>query len=205
MPDISVVIPTVTGRELSYARCVHAYRTRSDGATLELLTIKNAPTCGHAWLQAAKHAEGEYLHFTADDLEPHDDWWLPLVEACDRGTLPCPIVLNPDGSVQSAGGDLNEPACLLTTIGPDWTRVPFTTVPFLSRAQYDRIGMIPVHYFSDVWVSARGHQLGIETVLRPESRFTHHNEQAKRGAGMSQQARNEHDALRFQDYLEAAA
>jgi hypothetical protein len=115
--------------------------------------------------------------------------------------LACPVVLNPDGSVQSAGGDLSAPNCLRTGIATDWTPVPFTTVPFLNRDQWHRIGMIPLHYFTDVWVSERGRQLGYETVLRPAWTITHHNEMPGRGAGMDQGSRAHYDRQRYQQYM----
>ena len=102
------------------------------------------------------------------------------MEAADRNLLSCPVVLLPTGTVQSAGGGLDQPGHLRSWVGDDWEPVDFTTVPFLTREQWDTIGMIPVQYHSDVWVSIRGRQLGIGTVLRTGSVFVHHNEPAGR-------------------------
>lgn len=200
-PFISVIVPTVEGRAQSLLRCLAAYNDRSVGARLEVLVVEGSPTCGLAWQEGAGCASGDYIHLTADDLEPHDGWWEPAVEACDLKKLPCPIVFNPDGNVQSAGGDLDAPSCLRTRIGEDWSPVPFTTVPFMSVRQWDAIGMIPLHYFTDVWVSERGAQLGIGTVLRTGYTLTHHNEPAGRGAGMSQGERSIHDAHAFMELI----
>lgn len=185
-PAISVICPTVPGREESLERCLTAYRERSTGVDLEIIVIRDVTTCGEGWINGAELAEGDYLHFTADDLEPWESWWQHAVETCDQGQLPAPVVYLPDGNVQSAGGDMNEPNCLRSWIGHDREPVPFTPVPFLSREQWDRIGMIPVHYFSDVWVSERGRRLGIETVLRTYYRLTHHNEPSGRRGGQWQ-------------------
>jgi hypothetical protein len=202
-PHISVIVPTIEGRESSLERCLEAYHEQSFGARLDMIVIEDAPTCGVAWQEGAAEAAGDYLHFSADDLEPHLGWWEPAVEACDQKKIPCPVVFNPDATVQSAGGDLDAPNCLLTAIGEDWTAVPFTTVPFLTRNQWDRIGMIDLHYFTDVWVSYTGRRLGIPTVLRTGYTVTHHNEPAGRGAGMTQGERAHYDRDRFAELLAA--
>jgi hypothetical protein len=175
-----VIIPTIPGREDILGRCLSAFNLCSDGADIQLLVIDNKPSCGEAWLEGAESADGDYILLFADDLEVTEGWWLPLVEACDRGVLPCPIVRNGNGTLQSAGGDLAATNHLRDYVGDDWDPVGFTTVPFMSREQWDAIGMIPVHYFSDVWVSARGRQLGIETVLRTGTWIIHHNHHAGR-------------------------
>jgi hypothetical protein len=41
---------------------------------IELIVIKNEPTCGIAWQKGAEQATGDFLHFTADDLEPALGW-----------------------------------------------------------------------------------------------------------------------------------
>ena len=69
---------------------------------------------------------------------------------------------------------------LLTDISPNRHPVDFTPMPFVSRAQIDRIGMIPTHMMCDVWVSHRGRQLGYETVLLHDYRLVHHHEMTGR-------------------------
>ena len=70
--------------------------------------------------------------------------------------------------------------CLLTDVRPNRAPVDFTPMPFLSRAQIERIGMIPSHMMCDVWVSHRGRQLGYETVLLHDYRLIHHHEMTGR-------------------------
>ena len=83
-----------------------------------------------AWLEGAEQSTGDYLLLCADDLEPRAGWWVPLVEAADRNLLSCPVVLLPTGTVQSAGGGLDQPGHLRSWVGDDWEPVDFTTVPF---------------------------------------------------------------------------
>lgn len=179
-PSILVVVPTVLGREASLQRCLDAYQSRSAGAELTIRVAEGAGSCGEGWLAGAEDAPCQFVHLSADDLEPHEGWWQPLVEACDRGELPCPVVLMPDGTVQSAGGDFAQENHLRSWIAEDWTTVPWPTVPFMSLTQWHQVWMLPIQYCSDAWVGVRGAQLGYRTVLRTGSRFTHHNETAGR-------------------------
>ena len=200
MPRIGVIIPTVQGRDDHLARCLAAYRQRSDGATLEIITVKDMPSCGEAWIQGARLLEPDfdYVHLTADDLEPHEGWWQPLADACDSECLGAPTVLNPDGTIQSAGGNRAQQNHLNSVAPPDGEFVDFTPIPFMSVQQWEEIGMIPVHYHSDVWVSERGRQLDYPTVFCDGSVFTHHNAHAGR---LSTHGR---DADLFSRYLSEA-
>ncbi len=196
-PLISVVVPTITGREESLHRCLTAYAATTHD--YEVIVVANERACGIAWQKGAAVAQGRYLHLTADDLEPHSGWWLPLAEACESGRIGCPIVYEPDGSVQSVGGMGWEPCPRWKR---DWQPVDWTTVPFVTRKQWESIApMIPLHYCTDIWVSARARQAGIPTVVRAHSGFTHHNEPVGRGAGMDVHERNRHDREAFTRYL----
>lgn len=173
--DIDIIVPTVQGREESLERCLASF------PALNHIVIKGKPTCGEAWIEGIRRSSADYLLLCADDIEAQDDGWIePCVEAVDDGYLPAPIVYRPDGSVESAGGDMNAPACLIADIQPDWTPVDFTPMPFWSREQARKIRMIPSHYMTDVWVSHRGRQLGYETVLRHGYRLVHHHEMVGR-------------------------
>jgi GT2 family glycosyltransferase len=135
-----------------------------------------------------------YVHLTNDDIEcSSSDWFAVCKQIVDEDKLPAPEVVNPDGSVQSRGGALGAPANLMTEPRPDWTTVDFTTVPFMSRKQWNMIGMIPTHYCSDVWVSYRGRQLGMDTVFHCDFKLVHHNHPTGRGAGMDQGQRDAMD------------
>lgn len=159
---ISVVIPTIQGREESLDRCVAAYRRWSPADT-EIIIIHDKPTCGIAWNDGYAQTNGnsDYIHYSADDLEPLQGWWQPAVRACNNGDLPAPRLLNSDGTLQ-AGGNEGEP-------------LPFTRVPFLSHEQAARIyPVIETHYYTDVWVSEVGRCYGYETVYCPGYQLKHH-------------------------------
>jgi hypothetical protein len=162
---ISVVVPTITGREHHLARCLAAYREH--GGELELVVIEDAPTCGHAWEEGGNQAQGDYIHFSADDLVPHAGWWEAAVSYADKGELPCPRILRPDGSLESCGewGAERE----------EGTETNIARIPFLSREMWEKGGWIlRAHYYTDNFIWHRGQQLGIPTVIARGYQFTHY-------------------------------
>ena len=194
MKAITVVLPTLTARRERLRKTLAAYARTTPGC--RFVTVENRPTCGEAWDIGARMLDGAYLHFGADDLEPHAGWWEPLVEAVDAGMNPCPVVLAPDGKVESCGAiGWN----LQTELRPDWAPVEWSPVPFLSARHWQIVGHVPheLHYCTDTWVSARLARAGIPTVVRDSSRFTHHNAPAGRGAGMDIHARNLFDRAAY--------
>jgi hypothetical protein len=163
---ISVVLPTIDGREDHLARSRAAYEATLRGVTdVEILVIRNQPACGIAWQLGAERATQPYLHFTADDLVPHEGWWQAAVATADRGDVPAPLVRGPDGGVEELGPE---------TLG-------CTRIPFCSREQWQRIGpMVPLHYYTDNWFSFRALRAGLRIADVPAYAFTHNWAQAGR-------------------------
>jgi len=126
---ITVVIPTIAGREHWLARCVAAYEASC--VDCELIVIPDRGACGIAWQEGAEQASGAFLHFSADDLEPHVGWAEAAVECVESGAIPSPRILNSDGSLQSSGQwGVDLPAGTVTDIA---------RIPFMSRAQWEAI------------------------------------------------------------------
>ena len=186
---VAIVVPTVDGREQDLARCLKAYKRTAPKA--RVYVEHGHGSCGEAWICGATKATKDgfdYLHLTADDLEPQAGWLKAAVQTVDRGLIPAPLVHHPDGSLESAG--LNG-FTLNSHVGGDWQPVENTTVPFLTREMWEQIGMIPVHYATDVWVSAMGRRRGWETVIRTSMRFTHYTAPAGRNHGRAPGDANE--------------
>jgi hypothetical protein len=182
---ITVVIPTVTGREADLARCLKAYETRSVH-DVHLVTFKDLATCADGWNAGAAEATGDYLHFSADDLEPHEGWDLAAVEACDAGFLPAPRIVNSAGTLDYCGVHSVEME--------DWALVQMSVIPFMPMDLWQQVGPVPsIHYYSDNYVSWRAGQAGWATVVRRKFAFTHHWAEPGRGAGMSYEQRMIHD------------
>jgi hypothetical protein len=206
---IGIVIPSIPGRESSLDRCLDSYG-KTTGADCYFQVYHDSPCSGTGWRLGAELLEKKYgamdfLHLTNDDCEAeHSRWWEDAALACEDGCIPAPVVLNSDGSLQSAGGDLNASEHLLKTIGEQGEEVGFTTIPFLSWEQWKAIGMLDIHYSSDVWVSYRGRQLDYPTVIARGYRIIHHLHQVGRGAGMPQNQRDALDRLTFERALDEA-
>lgn len=177
---VDIVVPTVAGRERSLEHCIASYEANTPDLH-NFIIIQDRETCGLAWIDGLKQSTAPYVHLTADDLEVTSPTWAAVcIETVDAGEMPCPIVRRPDGSLESCGGDMNSPACLISELQPDRTVVDFSVLPFYSREQAERIGMISAHYLSDTYASHKGRQLGYETVVRHGYELTHHRSDVKR-------------------------
>ena len=186
---ISVVIPTITGREWWLKQCLDEYQRQSPKDT-EFIVIKDEPSCGHAWIKGAEQAQGKYLHFTADDITPMRYWWPDAIYQLKAGKVPCAEVFN-------KSGDSVTPMSPLGDLG----LVPNVLVPFLSREMLEAApGWLPdFHYGSDDWISywAVTHGYPLEKV--PNYKFVHYA--ASQGRNM---LRRHGDVKKLVDAMEAA-
>lgn len=188
---ITVVVPTITGREDHYRRCVQAYQTRSR-YPLQIITILDRPTCGIAWNEGAAQAIGDFLHFTADDLEPLDGWDTAAVEAVEAGVYPAARVDRPDGTTQWYGSE--------TAPVADGAPVRAGWVPFLTAAMWQRIGpSLNTHYGTDDWLSWRAAQEGFPNIYVSGFTFVHYHAMPGRGAGMDERQRRRADARALEE------
>lgn len=159
---ISIVIPTIKGRKDSLKRCLTAYEATTPGR-FELIVIRDEPACGIAWAKGVERATGDFLHFTADDLVPHEGWAEAAIGCVGRRVMPAATVLNPDGPIDCP-----------VYLEPRYRNVPNVLVPFFSRELWD-LGnwVVPIHYGSDDWVTYLARRRGLEVELLPDYRFTH--------------------------------
>ncbi len=171
--------------------CISKYAEYAPGNyELDLVVEHNHPTCGHGWQAALPRIQGQYVHFTCDDIEPHPGWAQPAIEATDKGFLPAPQVYSQDGAPQS------HPRWGM--VGTDWEPVYMTALPFVSRVQLESIApLFTSHYFSDDFFSYRGNRAGFPTRLRVKYAFTHWWAAHARGAGMEYQQRLNYDQILF--------
>lgn len=179
-PLITVPLPTVQGREHFYENAVSAYQRY---ANVEILTFRDYPGCGPAWAEGATGANGDYIHFGADDVEMHEGWWQAAAQVCDDGKLPAPLIYHTDGSLQACGGSWER-------MEPDATVTAFTRGPFVSRAQWEQLAPLVVpflenaHYWTDNIFTWAGNKLGMPTVNCHGYRYTHHlASQGRRDSG----------------------
>jgi hypothetical protein len=138
---ISVIIPTVEGREDYLERCVKAYTAHAGGGyELDLIIEHDHPSCGAGWQAGLARARGEYIHLSDDDIEPQPGWHVPAIEAVRLGFLPAPQVCDPNGHPQSHPQE--------GVFSPDWTPVHQSALPFASREQTEKIApLLTCHYY----------------------------------------------------------
>jgi hypothetical protein len=177
---IDVVIPTVAGREDSLDRLIDSCKANT-AAHLDFIVVRDEPTCGRAWQRGLTLCTNPFVWLACDDLEVTSPTWAgAAIEVVDAGQIPCPLIHRPDGSIESCGGDMSAPACLLTSKSDDGTPVDFTPSPFLSLEMAQEIGMHAGHYSTDVYVSHKGRRLGYPTVVCKDFQLTHHHSMVKR-------------------------
>lgn len=206
-PVVTVVVPTVDGREEYLERCLRGYRERTESAEVEFLVYENRPTCGMVWQEGADeavrlHGRSGFLHFTADDIVPGEGWFLPLAEAVDRNFVPVAAVVNCDASVledefPKAGNPITANTCFFEghppadpfAEYPDWSlaskhrpiETAYPSVPFCSLRQWESIGpMIAAHYGTDKWFGRRARLAGFEPIVRHGALFYHYSAQPGR-------------------------
>lgn len=199
---IDLIVPTIKGREEALERCLDSYE-RNSLVELNQIIVADSETCGWGWKRGLRLSSAPYVLFGCDDQECLSGTWAQTcIETVEQGMLPCPRVWNPDGSIESQGGDMASFRHVIARPQKDWTPVDYTTVPFLSRAWADEIGSLEIHYSSDVWFSYRARQLGHETVLRHGYDVRHWKDAIGRGAGMSVLDRDAQDEQTMREELE---
>lgn len=193
MARISVVIPTVKGREGVLKTCIRGYQKHSVNQ-VEIIIMRDRPTCGRAWLESLPYADGDYIHFTADDLEPHEGWDQDVIEMASNGIQPSPRIIY-DGAVVFCGNHLGAGA-----VEPETgTVVGMSVIPFLSREMLNAVlPLLDAHYYTDDWISWQLERKGYQTQCCRTYEFEHHVSNVKRGAGMSQTDRMFHDRLIYE-------
>lgn len=161
---ISVIVPTVKGREPWLAACVAAYEATCPD--LDLIVVHNdGKPCGQGWIDGAERATGDYLHFTADDLLPFPGWWEAAVAVADADGIPGANVLtakDPEGEWLEAT-TMYAGAFLYGDVPARNILVPFFTRKMLDAAEW----LLPIHYGSDDWVTFLADRLDIPMPFTP--------------------------------------
>ena len=191
---ISIVIPTVDGREEHLERCINSYENNTF-SDYELIVVHNQKTCGEAWDLGSNDAKGDFIHFTADDLECHKGWDIAAKVATAINAMPHPRCYRVDGTLDDRYGGAN-----------DLIDVPMTTIPFMTMEMWKKIKssvsgdevFMKLHYYSDDWISWLAHQNEINIVSRHGYDFIHYIAQVRRGAGMLESERMGFDQTVFE-------
>lgn len=162
---LSVVVPTITGREESLARTLDSYEKTLEGVEHEIIVVKDEPTWPRACNVGYIQSVGDIIHWTADDLEALPGWYDDVPAFLEKDELPAPAVYDyrEDGKFSNAED------------GGDGATTWFTRIPVCRRDQAERIGLWPeIIYYADVWFSEKARAIGIETRMLYSYRFVHH-------------------------------
>ena len=88
MHTLTIVLPTIAGREAERERTIAAYE-RLTPCEIQWVHVYDYPTCAEAWNAGASAAEGRYLHMGADDIEPETGaWFAAATSVVDAGGVP---------------------------------------------------------------------------------------------------------------------
>jgi hypothetical protein len=168
---LSIVMPTIAGREKELTRSLTVYAQCTPGVEIEWLIEKGHPTCGAAWNAGAAKATGDILHMAADDIEPQTAAWFPAALAVlERGGVPL-------GWVREDWGWFGRDFCRVVICRREW----WPKLPDEMHYWNDNL-------FTDLMVKA-----GHAPRVAPGFDFFHRRSMIGRGAGMSETDRLEHD------------
>lgn len=163
MEKVSVIVPTISGREHWLRKCLKGYKRNTRGAELELIVIHNEPSCGHAWAKGAEKATGDFIHFTADDIIPRPGWFRAAHAVTERGALPAANV-----------GDIHDQRLTCDCPLGKYKRHPNVLVPFFTREQWEMGDwVLPCHYGTDDWITYLAVKRGMKIVFKERYNFRH--------------------------------
>jgi hypothetical protein len=169
-----IIVPTVSGREESLKQTLEGYsRTIPDDTFVRV--EYGHPTCGEAWNQGvttwSQDLNVTMIHLTADDIVPEPGWYEAAVETLRRGVMPAPKVYSPSNPGQASFGHMGDGQLMHIDETPDRTPCRTSVIPTLWREWWRPC--LPIHYYSDDWMSlvVRHQAVPIETVK--EYAFTH--------------------------------
>ena len=162
---LSVVVPTISGREESLARTLASYEATLKGVAHEIIVVKDENSWPRACNVGYGRSKGDVIHWTADDLEAAPGWYADIPAFLENDEIPAPAVYD----YRLDGKFSNEED------GEDQALAWFTRVPLCRRDQAERIGLWPeITYYADVWFSEKARTVGIETRLLYSYAFVHH-------------------------------
>jgi GT2 family glycosyltransferase len=168
---ISVVVPTIKGRESLCEQTIASFRATVPTEDLQIIIVKDRRAIGTAWNDGAEAAEGEYLMLAADDVIVHPGWAEAAISAAEKSLYPAPRIEKLDGSVLATG---SMGGGWLMTDCADWAPVVSSQFPFFNRYAWKELGpCLDIHYFSDDYLAARARSLGMNVVYREPYRITH--------------------------------
>jgi len=155
---VTIVVPTIEGREEMCALTVAAFRATVAADLLQIVLVKDRQTIGEAWNDGAEASDGKYMMLAADDVLPRPGWLEVCIEAVEGGYYPSPHIVKDDGGTLATG---SMGGGWLLTEAADWAPVVSSQFPFMLRDAWPDIGeCLPIHYFADDYLASRARAAG---------------------------------------------
>lgn len=159
---VTVIIPTIRGREETLARVVNAYRETGADRVLTSIGHKTAGEAGNDLMLCLPHG-CEHVLLTTDDMLPHAGWLDAALKVAAPGVVPVARCLRVDGQpLQERDGW--EPGR-----ESSWTRLFF-----LSPATFKHVGaFLDATWYIDLDYCERLQAAGYKLLTTDGFTFTH--------------------------------
>ena len=146
MPDLSIICPTILGRENALQAVMQAFKETTPGGA-EVIVPQNHPSVGQAWNEGAKKANGDVLLFTIDDAVPRPGWYEAGLSVLEDWVIPSPTLWLPDGTLEGAG---TMGGGMFLPLGQERTLCRSAGILLMFRRQWTAVGeFLPIHYYTD--------------------------------------------------------
>lgn len=162
---IQAVVPTTPGREHLLNQCVSSLEEHG----IEPVVVLDSPTCGEGWEFGLEQCTTKVVALWSDDFTIHtwDEQAVLQKIQMNAGSLVCPVVLNPDLSLQGAGGfgwnlaDGDQAVNCICPIGERQVLKGFKPWP-------------PLNHYCDTWISQRAIWAHRGPIVTHDVRLVHH-------------------------------
>lgn len=168
--NLSIICPTILGRETMLAATLNAYRDTLD-FDAQVIVPQGHATVGDAWNEGARHADGDLLLFAIDDAVPHIDWYEAGLAVVEADAIPSPTLYLPDGSLEGAGS-MGGGAFL--PLGRDGVPCRSAGIILVTKDTWWAVGeFAPIHYYCDDDWCWRAHSYDIGVRVSHGFAFDH--------------------------------
>jgi hypothetical protein len=139
-----------------------------EGHGIDWLIVEESPSCGEGWELGLKRATAEFVLLASDDFVLVD--WSARKVVLDRagaGQVVCPVIFEPDGSLQGAGGmgeRLDDGDVAVNCIAP-----------LARRELLEQFRPWPhLNHYCDTWITHRAKRINRGPIVTHGFAFTHH-------------------------------
>lgn len=163
---IEAVVPTIPGREHLLADCIKSLLHHG----ITPVVVEDSPSCGEGWMIGLERCKAKVVGLWSDDFTIsswNEQHVLERIQM-NAGALVAPMILNPDLSLQGAGGfglDLKDGATARNTI-----------CPIGERHVLDGFRPWPhLNHYCDTWITQRAVWANRGPIVTRAVQLVHHH------------------------------